>query len=401
MGGMNYHIPVIFKDGVEWIARVRRSNATSPPTAVRNFVFESEYATLKFLEKTQVPTPRVYDFALDQQPGNEVGVGYILMEMMPGKCMEWDNATESQQEKFMEKIADIFVELRNYPFECIGSLREVPEDGCNIGPIACEYVTDIDSAAEIVPLGPFHSSRDHETTAARFVLDRIVQREICTAERAVDCYLAHRYLLDLIQCITPQNEGPQKFYLKHADSKSDNFLVDDDFNITAIIDWEWAVTAGPEEAFNTPDFLIPASHFFDGNITPGPKEIRFAEILEEKGHRDIAQYVRHGRLFHFLSFCSDYNFARDEEGFLLLFKGLRDAAGVDDGLEWEDWKVVALERYKDDEGLKDLLAKYDHNSDTDAASKNTSTETNEDLGHGNEASFVSRAHMEDKRSKAA
>ena len=31
MGGMNYHIDLRFSDGIVWMARIRRVNATSPP----------------------------------------------------------------------------------------------------------------------------------------------------------------------------------------------------------------------------------------------------------------------------------------------------------------------------------------------------------------------------------
>lgn len=32
MGGMNYHVEIVFEDGVVWLARIRRFNATSPPS---------------------------------------------------------------------------------------------------------------------------------------------------------------------------------------------------------------------------------------------------------------------------------------------------------------------------------------------------------------------------------
>jgi hypothetical protein len=39
-----------------------------------------------------------------------------------------------------------------------------------------------------------------------------------------------------------------------------------------------------------------------------------------------------------------------------LFRGLRKVVDVDADLEWEEWKVVALERYRDDVGLQQILA---------------------------------------------
>ncbi|OCL03771.1 hypothetical protein AOQ84DRAFT_347174, partial [Glonium stellatum] len=40
-------------------------NATSPPPALHDYIFQSEVASLKFLEQATVPAPRVFDFALE------------------------------------------------------------------------------------------------------------------------------------------------------------------------------------------------------------------------------------------------------------------------------------------------------------------------------------------------
>jgi hypothetical protein len=84
---MNYHIEVVFEDGVIWIARIRRFNATSPPPEIRDYIVRSEVVTLRFLEQTDVPAPKVFDFALEEDIGNSVGVGYILIEKLPKKSL--------------------------------------------------------------------------------------------------------------------------------------------------------------------------------------------------------------------------------------------------------------------------------------------------------------------------
>jgi hypothetical protein len=63
-----------------------------------------------------------------------------------------------------------------------------------------------------------------------------------------------------------------------------------------------------------------------------------------------------GRLQDRFAFCCGYDLA-DWDGFLGLFRGLRDAVGVDGGLEWDEWRSVALERYEKDAGLQLLLAR--------------------------------------------
>lgn len=98
------------------------------------------------------------------------------------------------------------------------------------------------------------------------------------------------------------------------------------------------------------------SELYDGLNTLGEEEILLAERFESKGESSLAQTVRDGRLQHRFAFCCGYELS-EWDGFVGLFKGLRDAIGVDSGLEWDEWKEIALERYLDDDGLKRLLQK--------------------------------------------
>lgn len=65
---------------------------------------------------------------------------------------------------------------------------------------------------------------------------------------------------------------------------------------------------------------------------------------------------------HRFAFCCGYDL-KDWNGFLGLFRGLRDAAGVDDGLDWDEWKSRALDRYNRHCGLRTLLSRETNASD--------------------------------------
>ncbi|RMZ84189.1 hypothetical protein DV738_g604, partial [Chaetothyriales sp. CBS 135597] len=356
MGGMNYHIELSFDDGVKWIARIRRFNATSPPAALRDYIIRSEVATLKFLELTDVPSPKVFDFAMENA-NNPVGVGYILMEKLPGKSLRWALATEIQRKNVMDQLADIFVELHKYSFDHLGSLDQ-PGD-THIGPFARESLTDF-VQSEMRPIGPFSSPDQYHYASLQLILDLILRGEMYS-QQAVDAYLIHLFLIDLIPSISPSPssiQNDQGYYLKHADDKGDHILVDEDFNITGIIDWEWAYTAPPAHAFNSPIGLLSVGDFYDGVNDLGDDEIVFARLLEEKGHQDLAAFVWNGRIQHRFAFCCGYDLA-DWSGFLGLFRGLRDAVKVDEGLDWDEWKTVALHRYKEDAGLQLLLSRHE------------------------------------------
>ncbi|TID06597.1 hypothetical protein CH35J_000501 [Colletotrichum higginsianum] len=353
MGGMNYHVEICFDDGVQWIARIRRFNATSPPAQLRDYIIRSEAATLGFLEKTGVPAPRLYDFALEHAD-NPVGVGYILMEKLPGRSLRWSTATQEQRNTDMSQLADTFIELHKYPFDVLGSLDRPGES--HVGALARESLTDF-ARSEMRTIGPFSSVEEYHRSSLQLVLDLILRGEMYS-NLAVDAYLIHRFLIDLIPSVLPGPEPDNQkfFYLKHADDKGDHILVDDDFNITGIIDWEWAHTAPPVVAFNSPIGFLPVADFYNGSNDLGDDEVTFARLLEEKGRRDLGWFVRRGRLQHRFAFCCGYDLAADWSGFQGLFRGLRDAAKVDEGLGWEDWKAVAMRRYEEEAGLQQLLS---------------------------------------------
>ncbi|SPO06533.1 uncharacterized protein DNG_09223 [Cephalotrichum gorgonifer] len=251
----------------------------SIPTLQYDGETRSEVAALQFLEKTKVPAPRVFDYSFEDAD-NPVGVGYILMENLPGTSLSWSSDANFPRRKIMDQLADICIEIQKYLFKQLGSL-------------------------------------DHP-------------REL---HRAVDAYLVHRFLLDLVPWILPPSaHGETDFYLKHADDKGDHTLVDDDFNVTGIIDQEWAHTASAAHAFDSPIALLPVSSFYNGVNDLGDDEVALAEIFEDKGREDLAALIRSGRLQHKFAFCCGHDL-EDWEGFLGLFRGLRDGVGVDGGLD--------------------------------------------------------------------
>lgn len=240
----------------------------------------------------------------------------------------------------MDQLADIFIELAKYTFPQLGSLDR-PGD-LHVGPFARESLTVFDGSI-MRTIGPLSSLKEYHNASLRLILDLILREEMYS-QRPIDAYLIHRFLLDLVPLVIPASAYKEEaFYLKHADDKGDHILVDDDFNIIGVIDWEWAHTAPAAHAFNSPIAFLPVAHFYDGANILGDEEVTFAEILDAKGRGDLAGFVRSGRLQHRFAFCCGYDL-EDWDGFLGLFRGLRDAVGVDNGLDWDEWKGRALEK---------------------------------------------------------
>jgi len=109
--------------------------------------------------------------------------------------------------------------------------------------------------------------------------------------------------------------------------------------------------APPFHAVNSPIGILLVGEFYDGMNHLGDNEATFARLLEKEGRPDPAGCVGKSRLQHRFNFCRGYD-PEDWKGFLGLFQGLRDAVKVDEGLDWDNWKLAALNRYKEDAGLQ-------------------------------------------------
>ncbi|KGO43143.1 hypothetical protein PEX1_057750 [Penicillium expansum] len=189
-------------------------------------------------------------------------------------------------------------------------------------------------------LGPCSSSEEYFKAHIRLILDLIIQESYVNCP--VDAFLIHRFLPETAPEIVSRNDlDDGKFYLKHADEKGDQILVDNDFNITGIIDWEWAQADSKSAAFNSLIVLLPMADYCEGADHIGEDEVFFAECFEEKGYPDLWDIVRNGRLLHRFQFCCGYDLD-DWDGSIGLFFGLLKILGIEGDSSRETWKAEAL-----------------------------------------------------------
>lgn len=123
MGNQNCHAEIAFVDNVKWLARFRLARTSSPPREVRDWILRSEAATMTYLQwNTSIPTPIIFDWACESDPENLLGVGYILMEQLDGKSLDWQAANPEQRDKITRQLVDMFLEIERHPFNAMGSL---------------------------------------------------------------------------------------------------------------------------------------------------------------------------------------------------------------------------------------------------------------------------------------
>lgn len=251
----------------------------------------------------------------------------------------------------MGQLVDFFLELEKRPFPMSVSLC-LSHDMPKISGFAQPALF---SSPEQTP-GPFESLDSSLRANISRQQDQIVNGELSSL--AVDNYLSYCWRHDMMTHVTTHgHERGPGFFLKHFDDKGDYILVDADFNITGIIDWEFASAEPKALALSTPCMLWPVEDFYEGKNELSAEEIEFAEIFEARGREDMGKIVRESRKMQRFTFFNGGGVSRDQEEFQSLFTGLRTAwAGEDEQLSsYEEWKGEAKERHKGDESLQSLL----------------------------------------------
>ncbi|KAL4945069.1 hypothetical protein BDV06DRAFT_232001, partial [Aspergillus oleicola] len=322
----NCHAEITFEDDVKQLARFRLVTASSPPQEVREWILRSEAATMLFLQQhTSIPTPKIFDWACKSDPGNVLGVDYILMEKLDGNALDWQAATQKQKEKVMQQLVDIFLEIENHPFGMMGSLAFSAGDAVGIQGLALQSSYHMRKG----PLGPFSSSQEGAQALLESYLAMISSGEI-DSYSPVDNYLVHKLRQEISSSLFTDPSENNQFFLKHPDDKGDHILVNDDFDIVGIIDWEWTHTVSKAEAFASPCMMWPVAEFYDGSNDLAAEELRLAEIFRERSREDLAECVLNSRkVQRFWAF------------------GIHDQ-------DWETWKRKALAKWETDSLLSML-----------------------------------------------
>ncbi|WQF84033.1 Putative protein kinase-like domain superfamily, AN1-like Zinc finger [Colletotrichum destructivum] len=331
-GCANYHVRIRFDDGSpSWLMRVPRVTgfAVGLPVSLAEYLIRSEYATLKFLETTAVPAPRAFSFGIP----------------LPGT--PWNGQGDAS--KVWDGLAAIFVELEKHEFQQAGSLLVLsPEDRPSISATASDRFVCLN------PWGPFDTSEEYYSAWAEQHLTLIADGQLYP-QFPVEAYLVYQFLKENAAQLS---EPERVFFLKHVDDKGDHLLVDDDLNITGIIDWQMARIVPRREAFALSLVSADMGALCNGQVSLSAKDAALSVALRDKSAR-LAKYTgdeKVRRFFWGLGLEAEWAYA------LPLAKAILVVFGVEE--DWEEWRQGAFKRYESDERLRALVREVSnaHNS---------------------------------------
>ena len=237
-GSFNLVYAIIFSDGIKWVARIPGSAAsTFGPLDARRMV--SDIQTMSLIRSTtSIPMPEVFAWEVES---NAVGVPYILEAFMEGNLLSerWDDgswSTEDKRLKTLRSLAQVMSKLHKLRFDAIGAL--VCDQTTHVGEMV-KVDRDLEKIMEggsvwgtTSSIGPFATTR----VWLLHNLDDSIKGHPTGEE-------AELQLLRLaIESIPSRLDAGGSFVLGHPDFNYQNIFVDDNGNVTGIIDWDGVQT---------------------------------------------------------------------------------------------------------------------------------------------------------------
>lgn len=284
MGCANYHAWIEFEDGEKWLVRIPRTGFSDIPESLIEYFVVSEFATLKFLEKTAVPAPKAYGYGLKSDPANSVGVSYIFMQALPGTPYQSYMASSEQKSRVLTQVADILVEIYKNPLPMAGSLLR-KEGIIEVGPTASNRFLTLGL------YGPFKTDLEYFASIVDQHLDLISDGQLYhlyPKEAFLFYQLLRQHIRELlIEQLKPEN----MFFLKHVDDKGDHLLIDENYNVTGIIDWQFARTVPACEAFGPSLMTAELNSLYSRNAGVNEDDRELSQALRNKGHASLARFA--------------------------------------------------------------------------------------------------------------
>jgi len=245
--GYNHMVRIIqFDDGVRWVARLQMpplgtsdvlENSDESEEAVGNY----EYNTISLVrQKTSIPIPEVH--AVEARRHCDVKAPFMLMDCLPGNVgMDLGMKVPLEyKQKFLRSLAEIHVQLATVQLPMIGTIVSRNKDGTyRQGPIpglGGPFSTATEFFIAWAAKTTFGMTDEELRTASGEYADEIIP-SVSSFPKSIS---------NLASRLSTRDHGP--FPLCHGDFGHNNIIVDDEYRVLGLIDWE-ASFAGPWEMF--------------------------------------------------------------------------------------------------------------------------------------------------------
>ncbi|TDZ15457.1 hypothetical protein Cob_v011643 [Colletotrichum orbiculare MAFF 240422] len=245
LGGLA--LTLAFDDGVRWVARLRMppigsSDAFENSNESIEAMETCEYNTISLVrQKTSIPIPEVH--SIEARWDCDVKAPFMLMDCLPGNVGIMDlgmKVPPGFKPKFLRRLAQMHVQLATVQLPMIGTILSRNEDGTyRQGPIpglGGPFNTATEFFKAWAAKTTFGMTDEHLRTASGQYADDIIP-SVSSFPKSIG---------DLAPKLSARDHGP--FPLCHGDFGHNNIIVDDEYRVLGLIDWEASFSA-PWEIF--------------------------------------------------------------------------------------------------------------------------------------------------------
>jgi hypothetical protein len=239
-GSHNVVVDLKFSDSALWVVRIRLPTDPDYDISIEASM-NCEITTMKFVSsRTAIPIPRVHGF--DVSSTNPLGFRYVLMEALSGHIID-DKFSKSVPQTQWDKVAEQFA---NYHHQ-LSILRSDRISCFTSGPT----MDDEPTTAPYNAMGPFSTCLEYFYCTRKNEIRSIKAAHGDDEQWSTVAWILEQALPSRV--IEEYFHGP--FPLCHTYLHYNNILVDEDYNITGIIDWSEAQTVPLERFMISPEFI--------------------------------------------------------------------------------------------------------------------------------------------------
>jgi hypothetical protein len=213
-------------------------------------------------EHTSIPVPKIHHW--DGTSANELGRPYVIMDAVKGNSLlELADAgskllaTDNLMASFIDQWAKYNAELAAHQFESIGSLRwdesgDVILDKLSSRTtrmlIGCKLQNELQ--------GPFNSVPEYLLSTSELKMLAVAATAQSSAELQTQ-FLRSKLVESLLPYFLDNELSKGPFILTHGDLDLHHILVDETrgYQITGIIDWDYAAVLPPQSHIRMPEML--------------------------------------------------------------------------------------------------------------------------------------------------
>jgi Phosphotransferase enzyme family len=266
VGVFNVVLFIKFDDGVEWVAKLPRVTLDDKD----NEYLKSECATMMFVhELGTIPIPKVFAYCFT--PKNPANSPYLFMEKVSGcplVAAVKRGLTEEGWRRTLSQLAQIKKTLFKYPRTESGSFTMYVVQGKTRRTIDRQYTIwtveeDCRTFRKIHRrLGPYYTSLHYYSTLLNIGWSEWMEKGFTYNNRfegLQDRFKVHYYLTSVLPSYV--KDTVDQFFLAHSDLHEGNIFVDENGNITGLIDWEFSSVLPKQASEHYPLFLADDNEF--------------------------------------------------------------------------------------------------------------------------------------------